>query len=185
MQWQIVIPMSGFGERFRKAGYTVPKPLIQVNGKPMIAHVLDLFPGERCVHFVCNADHLDNPDWDMRGILNRLCPDATIHAIAPHRKGPVHAVAQIADTLLNPDWPVAVNYCDFTGRWDWEGFKRFMARTGCDGAVICYTGFHPHMLTCTRFAYCRTDGSDRVVSIQEKQPYTDTPMQEWASCGTY
>ena len=43
---QIVIPMSGFGERFRKAGYTLPKPLIVIDGKPIIAHVIDMFPGE-------------------------------------------------------------------------------------------------------------------------------------------
>ena len=55
---QIVIPMSGFGERFRRAGYTLPKPLIPVDGKPMIAHVLDLFPGSEDVIFICNEDHL-------------------------------------------------------------------------------------------------------------------------------
>jgi len=42
---QIVVPMSGFGERFRRAGYDVPKPLIMVDGKPIIAHVVDLFSG--------------------------------------------------------------------------------------------------------------------------------------------
>lgn len=42
----IIVPMSGFGERFRRAGYTLPKPLIEVEGKPMVAHVIDLFPGE-------------------------------------------------------------------------------------------------------------------------------------------
>jgi len=30
---QVIIPMSGFGERFRAAGYVVPKPLIKVEGK--------------------------------------------------------------------------------------------------------------------------------------------------------
>ncbi|SVD84200.1 uncharacterized protein METZ01_LOCUS437054, partial [marine metagenome] len=29
--------MSGFGERFRKTGYTIPKLLIEVEGKPIIA----------------------------------------------------------------------------------------------------------------------------------------------------
>ena len=43
---QIVIPMSGFGERFRRDGYLVPKPLIEIEGKPIIAHVIDMFPGE-------------------------------------------------------------------------------------------------------------------------------------------
>jgi len=37
----IIIPLGGKGERFFKAGYTVPKPLIPVLEKPMIFHVLD------------------------------------------------------------------------------------------------------------------------------------------------
>ena len=63
--FQIVVPMSGFGERFRKAGYSVPKPLIEVEGKPIIAHVTDMFPGEKNVLFVCNKDHLDHRAWRM------------------------------------------------------------------------------------------------------------------------
>ncbi len=43
---QIVIPMSGFGERFRAAGYTVPKPLIVVENKPIIQHVVEMFSSE-------------------------------------------------------------------------------------------------------------------------------------------
>lgn len=43
---QIIIPMSGFGERFRRAEYSVPKPLIEIDGKPIVAHVIDIFPGE-------------------------------------------------------------------------------------------------------------------------------------------
>ena len=37
--------MSGFGERFRKVGYKIPKPLIKINGIEMIGHVINLFPG--------------------------------------------------------------------------------------------------------------------------------------------
>lgn len=183
-RWQIVIPMSGFGERFRRAGYTMPKPLIEVAGKPIIAHVLDLFPEETDVHFICNRDHLDHQAWQMAEILRRYCPTGRIHPIEPHNLGPVYTVSRIFDALC-PDRPVAVNYCDFTGRWDFEACKRFTAKTECAGTVVCYTGFHPHMLACTKFAYCKTDGDDRVVAIQEKQPYTKNPMQEWASCGTY
>ena len=40
---QIIIPMSGFGERFRAAGYAVPKPLIEVDGKTIIQHVVEMF----------------------------------------------------------------------------------------------------------------------------------------------
>ncbi len=180
---QIVIPMSGFGERFRRAGYPVPKPLIEVDGKPIIAHVLDLFPGETDVTFICNADHLAEPAYRMEAILRELCPTGRIVPVAPHKLGPVHAVLQAMDGL-DPDRPVVVNYCDFACFWDWPDFVRFTRETGCAGAIPAYRGFHPHSLGSTYYAYLRHQNG-WVRDIQEKQPFTEAPMEEYASSGTY
>lgn len=180
---QIVVPMSGFGERFRRAGYRVPKPLIEVDGKPIIAHVVDMFPGETDFLFVCNQDHLDTPEFAMAEQIRRWCPTGRIVGIAPHKLGPVNAVLQAIEHV-DPTKPTIVNYCDFTCVWDYPRFRRMVAEGGWDGAIPCYTGFHPHMLGSTNYAYVRTEG-ERVLAIQEKQPYTDTPMREYASSGTY
>ncbi len=180
---QIVIPMSGFGERFRKAGYAVPKPLIEIDGKPIIAHVLDLFPGERDVLFICNQDHLDHPEYRMAETLAALCPTGTVRGIPSHKLGPVHAVQRASD-WIDPDRPVIVNYCDFTCYWDWAHFKRFVAESSCDGALPAYRGFHPHSLGSTNYAYLR-EHDGWALDIQEKQPYTDQRMNEYASSGTY
>lgn len=184
---QIIIAMSGFGERFRRAGYTVPKPLIEVNGKPIIAHVLDMFnvPEEaNDVFFVCNKEHLQNSSFCMQEILTKYAPQGRICPIAPHKLGPVYAVSQIFDQI-DLAKPTIVNYCDFTCTWDWDGFKKFVEETQCDGAVMCYTGFHPHMLGCFNYAYVRVDSDNTVQAIQEKKPYTDSPMGEYASSGSY
>ncbi len=180
---QIIVPMSGYGERFRRAGYRVPKPLIEVEGKPIIGHVVDLFPGESDFVFVCNREHLQSKEFRLEETLRALCPTGRVLGIEPHKLGPVHAVAQAFD-LLDPARPAIVNYCDFACVWDYEGFKRFVADTGVEGAIPCYTGFHPHMLGSTNYAYVRTENG-RVVAIQEKQPYTDHPEREYASSGTY
>lgn len=180
---QIVIPMSGFGERFRKAGYTIPKPLIEIEGKPIIAHVTDMFPGETDFLFICNQDHLDETGYRMREILNRCCPTGVVVGIPSHKLGPVYAVARVAD-LIDSARPVVVNYCDFTCYWDWQHFKRYVADCGCDGAIPAYRGFHPHTLGTTNYAYMR-EANGWVQDIQEKQPYTDNRMDEYASSGTY
>jgi NDP-sugar pyrophosphorylase family protein len=180
---QIIIPMSGFGERFRRAGYTVPKPLIEIDGKPIIAHVIDMFPGETDFIFICNQDHLDNPDYRMASILQNYCPTGQIIGIPAHKLGPIHAVRQI-EHLVSPDRPVIVNYCDFTCYWDWSHFKQFVKATACVGAIPAYKGFHPHTLGSTNYAYIR-ETQGWVQDIQEKQPYTDNRMEEFASSGTY
>ena len=180
---QIVIPMSGFGERFRRAGYQVPKPLIPVDGKPIIAHVIDLFPGETDFLFICNEDHLAEPRYEMSAILKRYCPAGRVVGIAPQKLGPIGAV-RAARRFIREDQPTFVNYCDFTCYWDWADFRRFVQETQCRGAVPAYKGFHPHSLGSTYYAYIR-ERDGWLTDIQEKQPYTDTPMTEYASSGGY
>ena len=183
MAFQIIIPMSGFGERFRRKGYDIPKPLIPVEGKPIIAHVLEMFPGETNFILVCNRDHLHNGQYRMEEVIRKHCPGVRIESIAPHKRGPIHAVQQI-QSRIDPDAPTIVNYCDFACYWDWIDFKGFVMDSRCAGAVPAYKGFHPHSLGKTRYAYLLESGG-RLEGIREKQPWTDNPMDEYASSGTY
>ncbi len=180
---QIVIPMSGFGERFRKAGYQIPKPLIEIEGKPIIAHVIEMFDDEKEFIFICNQEHLDNDKYIMKETILKYCPTGKIIGIPAHHLGPIHAVEQIYD-LLDLKRPVVVNYCDFTCYWDWKHFKRYILSIGCDGAIPAYKGFHPHCLGTTNYAYIK-ENNGLVEDIQEKQPFTQNRMDEYASSGTY
>ncbi len=180
---QIVIPMSGFGERFRKVGYTLPKPLIKIDGKPIIQYVVEMFPGENDITFICNRDHLNEPEYRMHEILEEIAPEGKIIAISPHKLGPVHAVLQVIDQL-DLDKPTVINYADFTCDWDYPDFCNTVKKTECDGAIPCYRGFHPHTLWSNYYAYVQEEKM-RAWDIQEKKPFTDSPREEFASSGTY
>lgn len=56
----LVMPMAGRGSRFAQVGYTVPKPLIDVRGKPMYAWATDSLPLEHASRliFICLDEHL-------------------------------------------------------------------------------------------------------------------------------
>jgi NDP-sugar pyrophosphorylase family protein len=179
---KIIIPMSGIGRRFHEAGYKDPKPLILVDGKPMIHHVIDLFPGETDFSFICNDDHLETTS--MRQILLEKVPTGKIFPVpVNNRQGPVHAVMQIADSIDDQD-ELIVSYCDYGTQWDYKGFLESMRKSNADGGVACYTGFHPHMLGTDHYAYCKHQ--DMVIQeIQEKKPFTNDKMSEFASNGTY
>jgi len=177
----IVIPMSGTGKRFLEAGYSAPKPLIRVDGKPIIEHVVNLFPGECRFTFVCNNDHLEKTD--MRGILTRISPKGRIVGIPPHKKGPVFAVSQVHE-LIRDDEETIVNYCDFSKYWDFRDFLSDTRGRDADGAISAYCGFHPHMMGSTNYAFMRE--KDRwMLEIKEKEPFTPNRMEEFASDGTY
>jgi len=180
---QIVIPMSGFGERFRRAGYSIPKPLIEVDGKTIIQHVVEMFPGQSDITFICNKDHLNNKKYNMREILNKIAPQGNIVSINPHKLGPVHAILK-AINYLDLSKPTVVNYADFTCDWDFIDFCKVVKQLDCDGAIPCYRGFHPHTLWSNYYAYV-PEKDNFALDIQEKKPFTDSPREEFASSGTY
>lgn len=178
---KIIVPMSGRGQRFINKGYEDPKPLILMDGKPIIGHVIDMFSQEDDYIFICANDHLETTK--MRTVLESLAPGCTIVGIDPHKKGPIYAVQQVYDLIGDED-EVIVNYCDFGCYWDYEDFKRHTRERHADGAVPAYKGFHPHMLGTTNYAFMRDD-QQWMLEIQEKKPFTDNRMNEYASSGTY
>jgi NDP-sugar pyrophosphorylase family protein len=182
---QIIIPMSGIGKRFVEAGYKDPKPLIEVDGIPIIQHVVNLFPNENNISFICNDTHLKTTN--MKSILNSFCPEGKIYEVPIEgRQGPVHAVSLIFEHI-NDDEEVIVSYCDYGTDWDYEDFLKDTRSRNADGAIACYKGFHPHMLGIDNYAFLKeTHPESRWMNkIQEKQPFTDNRMEEYASNGTY
>lgn len=174
--------MSGIGRRFIEAGYKDPKPLIEVDGRPMIHHVIDLFPGESSFDFICNDEHLATTE--MRRCLEQKVPGACIHEVSiQNRKGPVDAVLQIAASIPD-DEECIVSYCDYGTVWDYAGFLAEMRQLGADGGIAAYIGFHPHMLGSDNYAFM-THKDMWLTDIREKQPFTDSKMSEYASNGTY
>ena len=174
--------MSGMSSRFSAAGYTVPKYLIEVDGKKVIEHIVDLYPKDSDFVFIINDKHKE--ETDIVNILEKLVTKKEIVTIPRHKKGPVFSVSEF-DSLIDDEEEVIVNYCDFSIYWDYRHFKAFVDDTECDGCVICYTGFHPHMLGSDNYAFCRTDDENKILEVREKQPFTDDKMSEFASAGNY
>ena len=175
--------MSGSGNRFLKAGYADPKPLIKVNGRPIIEYVIDLFPDEDDFIFICRDEHLRTTN--MREVLLNLKPNAKIIEVEPAKLGPVYAVSKAFEFIAD-DEPVIVNYCDFFMDWDYTDFKLKVQESQCDGNVVSYIGFHPHLLhTENYYASTKIDSEGNMIEIKEKFSYTQDKMKSPQSGGTY
>jgi len=179
---QVIIPMSGVGKRFLDFGYEDPKPLIQVDGHPMIKHVIGLFPTEENFMFICNEKHLK--ETRMNSILKELVPNSTIFSVPEKTKrGPVEVVSSIEHSIKDDEESI-VSYCDYGTKWDYQKFKKYVKNNNLDGCIVCYKGFHPHMLGADHYAYVKNDGLN-ALEIREKSPFTENKMDEYASNGTY
>jgi NDP-sugar pyrophosphorylase family protein len=180
---QLIIPMSGVGKRFQDNGYKLPKPFIQISGKPMIQHVVEMFPGIENVLFIVNREHFEDSTLGLEARLLEISPNAEIAVIDSHKLGPAWAIYQ-ARNSIKLEVPVVVNYCDFACIWDSFAFREQL-KSGVDGLIATYSGFHPHMLRNTQYAYLRLNEFGILSDIQEKIPFTYEPMKEPASSGTY
>ena len=181
---KVIISMSGLSSRFSNAGYTIPKFMIDIDGKKVIEHIIDLYPKDSDFLFIINDKHAE--DTDIVNLLEGSVDKKDIVVIPRHKKGPVFSIQNFED-YIDDDEQVVINYCDFSMYWDYNDFEKYVNETECDGCVVCYTGFHPHMLGSDNYAFCRTDSPKalEIREIREKQPFTDDKMSEFASTGTY
>ena len=183
MKIQLVIPMSGLGSRFVAQDYKDLKPLIKVHEHYIIEWVLRMFPGIEDPLFICRQSHLKTSP--MRNILETAKPESQIVGIEGAKLGPVGALMkafdQIDDTL-----PVLVSYCDFYMHWDFDAFKSYLEKGNFDGAVPCYTGFHPHLMPAKNlYASCRTNAVGELLEIREKHSFEADKTKAFHSPGVY
>ena len=59
---KVVIPMSGQSSRFTSAGYSTPKHLIEIDGKKVIEHIVELYPKGSEFVFIINDKHKEETD---------------------------------------------------------------------------------------------------------------------------
>lgn len=180
---KVIIPMSGFGDRFVRAGYTDPKPLIKIDGKRIIEYIYQMFSPNDEIIFICNDIHLKNTKMEI--ILKEMVPNSKIISIPNHKKGPVYTVLSTnIEEYINDEEEVIVCYCDNPYLWNYEDFKKWVKNKNSDGCILSHAGFHPHRLSPTFMAHIKEDKL-KVLAIKEKEPYTDNPVSEQASTGTY
>lgn len=178
---KVIVPMAGTGDRFIAKGYSDPKPLICVNGKRIIAYILDMYKKEDEFVFICNEEHL--MQTNMREILMNLAPHSKIISIPKHKLGPVHT-AMAALSEIDDEEEVIISYCDNPFLWEYEKFKDYVKAKNLDGCILTHTGFHPHTLSSTKMAFIKMK-DELVEEVQEKKSYTKNPMNENASTGVY
>ena len=183
---QIIIPITGHGSRFKAVGYNRLKPFINIHNKPIIEWVIKMFPGdEKQIIFICQQKHLDTLSY-VKDILKNVAPEAQIFPIKNwQKKGPVNDILQ-ASNLIDDQAPVIVSYCDYYMHWDYPTFKTEVEKRNCEGAILCYTGFHPHLLSPKNlYASCRVDVEENLIEIREKFSWEEDKTKALHSSGTY
>ena len=156
----IVIPMAGKGQRFIDAGYTTPKPLLDLGGNLIIKSIIDTMRLPNCQFiFILRQDHCDKYGLDRK--LLEIEPNAKIVKIDQITEGAICTVL-LAKEYFNDDTPLIIKDCDQIINWNSNHFLEFVKRNHVDGAVVTIHTDNPG------YSFSRLDSKGEIVEIAEK-----------------
>jgi len=160
----ILIPMAGAGSRFQQAGYTFPKPLIDVKGKPMIQVVVDNLNIKANYVYVVQKEHREKYNLDT--LLNLITPGCKIVEVDGITEGAA-CTALLAKEYIDNDNPLFFANSDQFVEWDSNEFLYKMNETNADGGIVSFRATHP------KWSFVKVDEQGLVTEVAEKNPISD------------
>ena len=136
----VLIPMAGAGSRFEKAGYTFPKPLIEVEKKPMIQVVVENLNMDANYIYVVQKSHREKYNLDT--LLGLLTPGCKIVEVDGVTEGAA-CTALLAKEYIDNDNPLFFANSDQFVEWDSNEFMYKMQETDADGGIVTFNATHP------------------------------------------
>jgi len=160
----VLIPMAGAGSRFEQAGYTFPKPLIEINGKPMIQLVVENLNIDANYIYVVQKKHREK--YNLDSLLNLITPNCKIVETDGVTEGAA-CTALLAREYINNDNPLFFANSDQFVEWDSNEFMYRMQETNSDGGIVTFNSTHP------KWSFAKIDDKGLVVQVAEKNPISD------------
>lgn len=167
----ILIPMAGNGSRFATAGYTLPKPLIDVNGKPMIERVINCFNNVDADYiFIVQQHHIDKYDIDKK--LNLIKPNSIIISTGAGVTEGAACTVLLATEFINNDRPLIVVNSDNLIEWG-VNLDEFL-KSNSDGLILTHYATEPI------WSFVKVGHNGYVTEVAEKNP-----ISSLATSGVY
>ena len=164
----IIIPLAGIGERFQREGYTLPKPLISVLGKPILFYVLDtiaLQPEDKV--FILYNTVLKNHDFC--NIIASNYPNVTLIEM-PSTRGAGETIQLGLERILNDGY----SYNKQCVLMDCDTFYTEDVLSHVRNAVNKNLVFYTNNIEKQPiYSYIKLDNAHRISEIREKEKISD------------
>lgn len=170
---KILIPMAGEGSRFAKEGYTFPKPLIDVSGKPMIQRVVENLKFDANYIFLVRKEHLQKYSGLESTLFSITNANTKIVEVDCLTEGAA-CTALLAENYINDDDDLLIANSDQIMEYSPENFNYLKKLTNLDGMVFCFNSLHP------KWSFVKINSEGFVTEVAEKNPISNI-----ATCGVY
>lgn len=175
----VLIPMAGAGSRFQQAGYTFPKPLIEVRGKPMIQVVVENLNIEANYIFICQREHYET--YNLKYLLNLIAPDCKIVLVDGITEGAA-CTTLLAKEFIDNDQPLVMANSDQFIEWNSNEVMYAFNADSIDGGILTFNASHP------KWSYAKLDDNGFVEEVAEKKVISDLAtvgVYYWAKGSDY
>lgn len=162
----IVIPMAGRGSRFADAGYNLPKPLINVNGKPMIELVIhNLMPKqEHKFIFIIQEEHKNKYKLDKT--LKDICKTSEIIMVDGVTEGAACTVL-LAERYIDSAESLMIANCDQWVDININDYLSIIEEGNADGLIMTMKADNP------KWSYVKYNEKKEVIKVVEKKVVSD------------
>ena len=167
----ILIPMAGRGSRFESQGYTFPKPLIEVKGKPMIQVVVENLNIRAKYTFIVQKDHYQK--YNLKYLLNIISPDCNIVQVDGITEGAA-CTTLLAKKIIDTEEQLLIANSDQFVEWDSGETLYSFLNSESDGGILTFSASHP------KWSYAKLNNEGYVIEVAEKRP-----ISENATVGIY
>ena len=156
----VLIPMAGAGTRFSQAGYTFPKPLIEVNGKPMIQLVVENLNITANYVFLVQRDHYEK--YNLKYLLNLIAPNCRVVIIDGLTQGAA-CTTLLAKEFIDKDSPLLIANSDQYVEWNSNECLYAFTADNIDGGILTFQSTHP------KWSYAAVGETGFVTEVAEKK----------------
>ena len=160
----VLVPMAGAGSRFASAGYTFPKPLIEVVGKPMIQVVVENLNVEAHFIFLVQKEHYEK--YNLKQLLNLIAPGCDIIQVDGITEGAA-CTTLLAKDLINNEEPLLMANSDQFVEWNSNECLYAFTADGIDGGIITFEATHP------KWSFAKVGDDGFVTEVAEKNPISN------------
>jgi dTDP-glucose pyrophosphorylase len=156
--------MAGAGSRFANAGYTFPKPLIEVRGKPMIQVVVENLNIQANYTFLVQKEHYEM--YNLKYLLNLIAPGCNIVQVDGLTEGAA-CTTLLAKEFINNDAPLVMANSDQFIEWNSNECMYAFTADSIDGGIITFEATHP------KWSYAKLGEDGFVCEVAEKKPISN------------
>jgi dTDP-glucose pyrophosphorylase len=154
----VLIPMAGSGSRFAEVGYTLPKPMIDVQGKPMIQVAVETLDIDATYTYVVQKEH--HEQYNLANLLNKLTPNCNIVQVDGITEGAA-CTTLLAKQYINNDKPLIISNSD---QWiDWNSTDAIAHWSTADGGILTFKSNNP------KHSYAKINEEGLVTETDEKK----------------